>query len=167
MTDIEKREFDSIISDIVFNKEFNRLNNELHHGISRYEHSLRVAKYSYVVSKKMKSKNTKEITRAALLHDFYVDSDMVNCSETKRLGLHPKVALDNANKYYELNDMQKDIIRTHMFPVSLNIPKYKESWLVSLVDKAVGTYEMLRFKTPLYASIYILFFMQILNARVL
>ena len=167
MTDREKREFDSIISDIVFNKEFNRLHTELHHGITRYEHSLRVAKYSYLVSKKVKLNNVDKITRAALLHDFYVDEDMIECSEPKKLRIHPKVALDNASKYYELNDMQKDIIRTHMFPVSLKVPKYKESWLVSIVDKVVGTYEMLRFKTPLYASIYILFFMQIFYVRVL
>jgi len=35
-----------------------------------------------------------------------------------------------------------------MFPVTKTLPKYKESYLVSSVDKVVGLYEMLRYKIP-------------------
>ena len=38
--------------------------------------------------------------------------------------------------------MQKDIIVSHMFPLIPNKPpKFLESWVVSLVDKFVATYE--------------------------
>ena len=31
-----------------------------------------------------------------------------------------------------------------MFPINLSVPKYAESWVVSIVDKIVGTYEFSR-----------------------
>lgn len=157
MTQRSKKEFDSLIDDIVNNKDFNKLNKELHHGITRYEHSMRVAKYTYVLGKLFKMKSTEDATRAALLHDFYVDKDLNEKNGVKKLGIHPNVALSNSLKYYELNEMQQDIIKTHMFPCNCDVPKYKESWLVSGVDKVIGTYEMLRFKVSLYAGIYLLF----------
>ena len=40
------------------------------------------------------------------------------------------------------NDMEKDIIITHMFPtLPHKIPKYLESWIVSTVDKVIAVYE--------------------------
>ena len=142
-------EFNSLIDDIVNNKKFIKLKEQPHHGINRYEHSMRVSRWTYKICKLLKSKKTKEITRASLLHDFYTDDDLTG-NGLQRLGRHPKVALQNSLKYYELNDIQKDIIKTHMFPCNLDIPKYKESWLISCIDKVVSTYEMLRFKLPLY-----------------
>ena len=37
--------------------------------------------------------------------------------------------------------MEADIIESHMFPIDIKIPKYLESWVVSVVDKVVSTYE--------------------------
>ena len=50
-----------------------------------------------------------------------------------------------------------------MFPCNLTVPKYKESWLVSMIDKTVGTYEMLRFKTSLYSGIFLLFLFELIT----
>lgn len=157
MSNKNKDKFYSIIKDITNNKDFNKLNKELHHGITRYDHSLRVAKWTYYICDKLNMKNIKETTRAALLHDFYVDKDLDPKNGIQRLGSHPDQALTNSLKYYELDKIQQDIIKTHMFPCNLNIPKYKESWLVSGIDKIVSTYEMLRFKSTLYAGILLLF----------
>ena len=49
---IETCEFDSIINDIKNHPEFLKLKDEFHHGISRYEHSLRVSKMVYQMTKK-------------------------------------------------------------------------------------------------------------------
>ena len=121
MGNVDKRSFQDIINDILSNKKFNKLSNDEHHGITRYEHSIRVAKYSFLISKKFGLKNVREITRAAL---------------------------NNSLNYYNLNNMQKDIIVNHMFLVTKTPSKYKESYLVSSVDKVVGLYEMLRYKIP-------------------
>ena len=54
---------------------------------------------------------------------------------------HPEYALENAKKYFELTDMESDIIKTHMFPVIPKVPKYFESWLVDIVDDVVSISE--------------------------
>ncbi len=163
MTKKKTEEFNLFIQDILDNKEFNKLNKELHHGITRYEHSLRVAKYSYKIAKLFNMKHTEETTRAALLHDFYLDKNLEGQNSARRLQTHPEMALENSLKYYELNELQQDIIKSHMFPCNLTIPKHKESWLVSMVDKTVGAYEMLRYKTALYAGIYLIFIFQLIK----
>ena len=155
--------FENLTNDIISNKDFNKLKHELHHGITRYEHSYRVAKWTYKICKLFKMNHINTTTRAALLHDFYTDKDLEGNSSTKKLSIHPNVALENALKYYDLDPIGQDIIKTHMFPCNLDIPKYKESWLVSGVDKAVGTYEMLRFKASLYAGIYLLFLFELIK----
>ena len=163
MTKKKQEEFNNIVQDIVDNNEFNKLNKELHHGITRFEHSLRVAKYSYKIAKLFNMKHTEETTRAALLHDFYLDDNLKGQSGPKKLQTHPEMALENSMKYYKLNELQQDIIKSHMFPCNLTIPKHKESWLVSGVDKVVGAYEMLRYKTALYAGIYLIFMFQLIK----
>ena len=159
----QKEEFDSIVKDIINNKQFNKLNKELHHGITRYEHSMRVARWTYKICNLFNLNNKNEVTRAALLHDFYINEDLKTETGHERLGEHPTVALDNSLKYFELDNIQKDIIKTHMFPCNLEIPKYKESWMVSGIDKAVSTYEMLRFKSPLYLGIYAIFLFELIR----
>lgn len=141
------KEYNSIIKDIVNNKKFNQLKKQKHHGISRYEHSMRVAKWTYKMCVLFRNKKIIDTTQAALLHDFYEDKDLEGNS-VKRLGIHPQIALKNSLEYFYLTENQKNIIETHMFPCNLNIPKYKESWLVSLIDKTVSSYEIARFKLP-------------------
>lgn len=163
MTKISKKEFDSLVEDITNNQDFNKIDKELHHGITRYEHSMRVARHTYVIGKMLHLKTLNETTRAALLHDFYINDDLKGQSGAKKLATHPAVALQNSLKYYDLNEIQQDIIKSHMFPCNLTVPKYKESWLVSTIDKSVGLYEMLRFKVSLYTGIYLLFLFEIIK----
>ena len=158
-----QQEFAYVIKDIKSNDSFKRLKEELHHGISRYEHSMRVARFTYRFTRLFKMKKSIESTRAALLHDFYSDKDLMCETSFKKLSLHPKMALDNSLKYFELSELQKDIIVNHMFPCTFCLPKYKESWLVSIIDKIVGLYEMLRYKIALYMGIYFLFIVELIK----
>ena len=158
-----KDEFYSLVQDIIDNEDFNKLADDLHHGITRYDHSLRVAKWTYKLGKKINLKKLNETTRAALLHDFYSNEELKGNGGLKKLRVHPNVALNNSLKYFELDNVQKDIIKSHMFPCTLSIPKYKESWLVSGVDKIVSAYEMVRYKISLYLGIYLLFLFEILT----
>ena len=163
MSSKTKEEFYSVVKDITNNKEFNKLNKELHHGITRYDHSLRVAKWTYQFCELFNIKSINNTTRAALLHDFYIDDELLGENKFEKLSDHPNLALENSLKYYKLDNVQQDIIKSHMFPCNLNVPKYKESWIVSTIDKIVGAYEMLRFKTSLYIGIYCLFLFEIIR----
>jgi len=138
-------EFIRITNDILDNDEFKKLKFCNHHKITRYEHCFNVAFLSYKVSKLLKLDNYKEITRAALLHDFYTN-EVDGLSNRKKLRKHPKIALKNANKYFKLNGMQKDIIVNHMYPVTKTIPKYKETYLVDLIDDYSAIKEILSYK---------------------
>lgn len=151
----QKEEFDCLVRDIIDNKEFQKLNEELHHGITRYNHSMRVAKATYVATKTLKM-DYKEATRAALLHDFFLDAQFTK-DEKNKFKNHPQLAVENAKKYYDLTEKQENIIAAHMFPANKTLPKSTEAWTVSLMDKGVATYEMYRFKFSLVINIWAIF----------
>ncbi len=157
MSKRNKEKFECIVEDILNHKEFVKLKGELHHGISRYEHSLRVAKAAYHISKSMKL-DYKSITRAALLHDFFFDEELSEYNKRQTLVEHPKKALENAKMYFELSKEQENAIVSHMFPLVGTIPKYKESLVVGLADKVVATHEMYRYKAVMQLGIVMIFF---------
>mgnify|MGYP000010796892 FL=1 len=132
-------EFYSIINDIITNDEFIKTKYIRHHGITRYNHSLRVAYHTFLVTKKLKL-NYKEATRAALLHDFFLE-ETKDMNQHQALRKHPEYALKNAKKYFELSHMQEDIILKHMYPITKKMPKYKESWIVDIIDDYCSLYE--------------------------
>ena len=53
MKKIENREFEYIISDIDNKKEFQKTKEICHHNLNRYDHTKRVAYYSYLITKKL------------------------------------------------------------------------------------------------------------------
>jgi HD superfamily phosphodiesterase len=76
-------------------------------------------------------------TRAALLHDYFTKNDFDEESTSrKELVNHPSIACINALKEFKLNELEINAIESHMFPLSKTLPKYKESWLLTLVDKS-------------------------------
>jgi len=146
-----------IVEVILNNKEFKQIENIEHHGISRLDHSLKVSYYAYKVSKALRL-NYHETARAGLLHDFFLSSeDRTTKDRVISTFVHPKEAAFNANETFGISKKEEDIIKSHMFPVNLNVPKYAESWIVNLVDKFIGGYEFsvkfqgkLKYATNLY-----------------
>lgn len=135
------KEYFDIVKDILNNNKFKKIEYCTHHGLSRLDHSLRVSYYSYKTAKKLNF-NYKECARAGLLHDFFIQEDLNDVEKKFSAFVHHKVALDNSCKYFEISKREKDIIFKHMFPLVPNtIPIYKESYLVSIVDKIVATYD--------------------------
>ncbi len=49
--------------------------------------------------------------------------------------VHPRIAKRNAQKLIQLNKLEEDIIVKHMFGATISPPRYKESWIVTCVDK--------------------------------
>ena len=131
----------SIVDGIIYDKEFNKLNEIEHHGITRYAHSIRVSYYSYKICKLLKLDYV-DAARAGLLHDFYISKeDRTTKERLTDTFTHPKKAVEHAMEVYGINGREQDIIRSHMFPFTTSIPKYAESWVVVLVDKTVGGWE--------------------------
>ena len=141
-----EKEFYSIIRDIVKSDAFRNMQNYRHHIKSNvYAHSIRVAYLCYRHHKKHHTKiDLREFVRGALLHDYYL-YDWHDMEKGNRLHLftHPRKALANAmEKYPDLTPFQQDMIRHHMFPVTLCPPRTRAGWLVCFYDKiaALGDY---------------------------
>ena len=107
-----------------------------HFDISCYEHSLNVSYLSYKWCKKF-NLDYKSVARAAMLHDLFLYDWRKR--EDDRKGLHafthPKSALNNAKKVTRLNKKEKDIIINHMWPVTIKLPRYMETYIVTIMDK--------------------------------
>ena len=132
-----------LIEDILENNEFKKLENIEHHGTSRYNHSLKVSYYSYKICRILGLDHI-SAARAGLLHDFFLsDNERTKTERIISVFTHPKKALTNSLEHFELNEKEKNIIVSHMFPINLILPEYLESWLVSITDKIIGTYEFL------------------------
>lgn len=137
-------DFINIVENILKDKNFIHTQSTMHHGLKKLDHSIKVAYYSYLYAKKF-DLDSISVARGGLLHDFFYCEINGNyfIESSKLMFSHPKTALNNATKYFTLNSIEKDIIYKHMFPVAFTIPKYKESLLVSVVDKIIGTYEFI------------------------
>ena len=150
----------SIVNNILDNKEFLKIKTIEHHGISRYDHSLKVSYYSYKIAKVLHL-DYEQTAVGGLLHDFFLSPE--NRTQKERLKsvfTHPKQAVAMARTQFELTKKEEDMIRSHMFPINLSVPKYAESWIVSLVDKCVATNEFaikFRFRLKYAYNLFLLF----------
>lgn len=153
--------FDDIAESIIKTDKFNELKNESHHGLTRYMHVMRVSKFTYKISKCL-GMDYVSATRAALLHDYYTSSDFDDITEVEKLNVHPIVAKANALKDFKLNEIEQNAIEAHMFPMGKALPKYKESWVLTTVDKSVATYEMTKYKWKNAITVYMIFIMNMI-----
>lgn len=157
-------EFEAITKDILNHEKFCSLKEELHHGISRYHHCVRVAKCTYFITKKL-NLDYERATRAALLHDFFSSTDVEDLTSCKAFTVHPEIALKNARQYFDLDLKQENIISSHMFPACKAKPKCLEAWVTSCADKGVAFYEIYRFKLSLVMGVWILFLFNMISIQ--
>ncbi len=98
-------------------------------------HCLQVSYTSFLVCRAL-GLDSRSAARGALLHDFFL-YDWHGPKPYKGLHgfIHPGVALKNARSRFGLGALEEEIIRHHMWPLTLIPPKSKEAWVVLLVDK--------------------------------
>jgi uncharacterized protein len=119
-----------------------------HHCSNRYTHCVRVAYSCYKFAIKSSIKyNMHDLLLGAILHDYFSydwrDKDKAN--HKAPLHNHPKEALAEAKKDFEISPLVEDIIVHHMWPITLfHIPRSKEAFLVSWIDKVVSFSEASR-----------------------
>lgn len=135
------KEFMQSASSILSHKEFIKTKQIVHHGSTRFSHSVKVGYLSYKVSKVL-GFDTESAIRAGTLHDFFLIRDDENiATSSKMLIKHPSMAKENAINYFGVNEKEQNIIESHMFPISNVAPKYKEAWVVTFCDKIVALME--------------------------
>jgi uncharacterized protein len=142
----DREEFSRLTEDILHNAEFLKLKDYVHHRDRIYDHVLRVAYLSYFISRIL-GLDYIATARGGLLHDFFLydwrKRKATDRSRWQHGREHPFVALANARRNFEINDMEADIIVKHMFPKTRAVPRYRESFVVSFSDKVSAIYEYL------------------------
>jgi uncharacterized protein len=122
-----------------------RMRKYIQHGnISTYDHVKRVAETSYMLNHRFRCKaNDHELIKGAFLHDYFLYDWHERMSPLHGF-YHPKAALKNAERDFTLSEREKNIIRSHMWPLTLgNIPRCREAWIVSAADKICSLKETL------------------------
>ncbi|MBQ1546174.1 MAG: HD domain-containing protein [Clostridia bacterium] len=136
-----------LLSSLQNNEHVLQMQNFHHHGTETvFDHCLHVVMTSLAIARlfSLSEDETANIIIGGMLHDFFlydwhegrIRKDGIHC------WLHPTVALANAAAYFELNNRQRNIIRSHMFPATLlHPPRCKEAWIVSIADKICAIQE--------------------------
>ena len=121
-----------------------------HRPFTTLEHSVRVAQIAYDWSIRLERTlhlDTDAITRGALLHDFFLyDWHQLRPDGSRWHGFrHPRIACQNAERCFLLSEKEKDIILSHMWPLTPRLPRSREAFLVMVADKMASIQEF-RFK---------------------
>lgn len=135
--------------DILESNNFKKTKEYIQHGsMTVNSHCINVAKCSLAISSKLRIRcNQKELVRGALLHDYFLyDWHEKIHKDRKRLHgfYHPGIALRNASKEYNLTNKEKDIIKKHMWPLTVVPPRCREAWIVTTADKYCSLLETIR-----------------------
>lgn len=143
----EKHYFDRLLYHLLKKPQFGQMNGYIQHGqTSCLAHSIAVAYLSYWLCRRLHlAISYKSLIRGALLHDFFL-YDWHDKDPSHRLhGFHhPRRALANAERLFLLNPVERQIIATHMWPLTLRaLPCHPAALLVCLADKFCSSVETL------------------------
>ncbi len=117
-------------------------------GTTRYDHCMAVAYFSFTICRRFGLDYT-AAARGGLLHDLYLENwPGSEGSALCRWRSHPAAALENARRY-GLSCKEEDIIVKHMWPLTITLPRYKESYIVSCADKMAAVLEKTHLTRPL------------------
>ena len=132
---LKDQEYMDHVGHLIDTKKVQRLGEITHHYHStRLEHSINVSYTSYKLAKKL-GWDAKSTARGGLLHDLFFYDWRDTKFNKSHAWIHPRIAVRNAQKLTLLNKIEKDIIVKHMFGATIAPPRYKESWIVTCVDK--------------------------------
>ena len=117
-----------------------------HGSVSVYRHSQQVAVMSVRIARLLAvahiSVNLPSLVKGALLHDYFLYDWHIRDRSRKNHALyHADYAVSNAQRDFGLTERERNMIRSHMFPLSLEIPRYRESVILTVADKLCATGE--------------------------
>lgn len=141
----QNQEFYDVVRDLMNHPVVQRMKSYPHHCATNcYQHCLNVAYYNYQICKVL-GLNARAAARAGMIHDLFLYDWHTHALRTGDHfhGLtHPRVALKNAEKHFNLTPLEKDIILKHMWPLTIVPPKHLESFIICFTDKYCGACEI-------------------------
>lgn len=153
----------TIVENVLLNDEFQKRKLFLHHhNMSVWDHSILVSFNSYLVGRYFHA-DLKVCAIAGLLHDFYSQAWLstpelenlengkytISLKEKKPLFkmhgfVHARDAAENYVKYFPELENKKitNSIKRHMFPLNIIPPRYKEGFIITMIDKWNSVHEL-------------------------
>ena len=132
-------------ADIINSKNMQMEKEFMQHGtVSVFDHCLSVATMCVkIASLNIIKVDYASLIRGALLHDYFLyDWHNSKCKEGLHGYKHAKIALKNAKRDFDINKIEANMIKSHMFPLNLfSFPKYNESIILCIADKICATKE--------------------------
>lgn len=131
-------EYIACVEDILRNEAFLSMEQYIQHGTtSCLAHCIAVSYNSYKACQKY-GLDSRSAARAGLLHDLFL-YDWHKHSPGNGFKMHgfyhPQIALRNAEKEFSLNEVEREIITKHMWPLTVIPPRAKEAYVVLYHDK--------------------------------
>jgi uncharacterized protein len=138
-------EFINMARPLLENPQLKALSQFDHHrGKTRLEHVREVAYLSFQWGRRL-SLDCNAIVRGALLHDLFY-YDWLHEGPRFHGFRHHNIALKNAYKVTCLSKKEEDIIKKHMWPLTVVPPVYMESLIVSVIDTFCSARDYINFK---------------------
>lgn len=140
-----KTEIDQYGADILDSDAYRQTAKFIQHGsTTTQEHMISTACVSLKVARILRMKcDEQSLVRGALLHDYFL-YDWHTPRKThpeKHPTRHSSYALKNASEDFAINPLEAEIIREHMFPCTLRLPRHKECWALIIADKICSVKE--------------------------
>ena len=129
--------FLSLTGDLLSDDKVRSMAQYRHHGeVSTHRHSVYVSYTVMCMCLQRREPQMRSIVRAALLHDFYLYEWYTEKHEENHIWYHPKMALRNIEQHFStLSPMQRNMVLSHMFPLSIELPESRGAWLLTWADK--------------------------------
>lgn len=142
----EDPDYMECVRDIMESPAFQSMDNFIQHGDTTCKvHCIKVSYMSYGICRRLGWDYT-EVARAGLLHDLFLYDWHTHARETGEHFhgfTHPRTALNNAVKHFDLTENEKNMILRHMWPLTPIPPKSRGGLVIIYSDKFCGLIETL------------------------
>ncbi|MGM9631343.1 HD domain-containing protein [Butyricicoccus sp.] len=148
LTHTERNHLRTLLARYLSDEQVQQMRQYTQHGaVSTYDHCANVARVSYWANRRLKlGADEQALVTGALLHDFYLYDWHRKGDGTHRLHgfRHAARACENARKQFGIGLREQEIIRTHMWPLTLRaVPMSREACIVCAADKYCSLMETL------------------------
>ncbi len=137
----QDREYMECVRDIMANPVFQSMDRYIQHGNTTTKaHCIQVSYMSYCICRKH-GWDAVSAARAGLLHDLFLYDWHTEKNHIHGF-THPRVAMNNAKKYFKMTPMELNMILRHMWPLTPVPPKNREGMVIVYADKFCGLGEV-------------------------
>lgn len=137
--------FFSCIEDLLESEKVQKMNEFTQHGdTTTFDHCLAVAFRSFRLCRKH-NLDYRAAARGGLLHDLFLYDWHDKDTRGSLHGFyHPGIALKNADEIFNLDKKEKEIIKKHMWPLTVIPPRCKEAYIICYYDKTCTSKEVIK-----------------------